>query len=80
MKWALMVKGWACSFLGGQGVCLQGPRGSRGGPSGSQRPRVPGGRPKGIKVWAYRVTRGQGGHVGDPLGSSSWFDEFSDNS
>ena len=41
MKWALVVKGWAYTVgptgsLGGQGVGLQGPWGSSGGPMGSQ--------------------------------------------
>ena len=60
MKWALMVKGWACSFLAGQGVGLQGPRGSRGGTTGSQRPR---GEPTGSQGV------GQKGSRGGPTGS-----------
>ena len=38
-KWAVTVKGWAKRVLGGQGVGLQGPRGSRGRPAGSQGAR-----------------------------------------
>ena len=41
------VKGWACWVLGGQGVGLQGHRGSRGGPTGSQGVK---GRPTGSQV------------------------------
>ena len=51
---------------GGQGVVLQGPRGSRGRPTGTQ----------GDKGWASRVPGGQGvdlkgprGSRGTPLGS-----------
>ena len=36
MMWAMVVKGWAKRVLGIQGVGLQGPRGSRGRPTGSQ--------------------------------------------
>ena len=43
----------------GQGVGLQGPRGSRGRPTGSQR----------VKGYAYRVQGGQGVGLEGPRGS-----------
>ena len=36
MKWEVVVKRWAYRVLGGQGVGLEGPRGSSGRPKGSQ--------------------------------------------
>ena len=50
MKWAVGVKGQAYRVPGGQVVGLEGPRGSRGGPTGSQ----------GAKGWAYRIPGGKG--------------------
>ena len=44
---------------GGQGVGLEGPRGSRGRPSGSQ----------GVKGWAFRVPGGPGVGLQGPRGS-----------
>ena len=43
----------------GQGVGLQGPRGSRGRPTGSQ----------GVKGWAYRIPGGHGLGLQGPEGS-----------
>ena len=50
------VKGKAYRVQEGQGVGLQGLRGSRGRPKGSQ----------GVKGSAYRVPGGQGGGYGVP--------------
>ena len=47
----------------------EGPEGTRGGGNMSQRINSRQG-----------VPGGQGGHLGDPLGPSSWFDESSDYS
>ena len=61
--------------IGGQGVGLQGPRGPRSRPTGSQR----------VKMWAYwdpgcqgvglQGPRGSRGHLCDPIGPSGWFDD-----
>ena len=52
MKWAMVVKGWAKRVLGIQGVGLQGPRGSRGRPTGSQGV-------KGLDLEGHRGARGK---------------------
>ena len=71
MKWALVVKGWACKVLGGQVVGLQGPMRSTGGPTGSQGVKGFQGVMGFQEVMGYakRVPRGQGMGLEGPKGS-----------
>ena len=59
MNWAVVVKEWAHRVLGGQGVRLQGPRGSKGRPIGPQGVNGWGGQGVGLPLQSPRGSRGR---------------------